>query len=218
MTTPIQIDFVSDVSCTWCAIALNAIEKALDNIGPEVVAEVHFQPFELNPQMPPEGQNLVEHMRGKYGLDAARSHRHFALTRQRGAEVGFDFNLGDESRIYNTFDAHRLLHWAAIERRQKALKQALFHAHFTFGKNPGDWTLLVELAGSVGLDPEEARRILESDDYAEDVRAEERGWLSKGVNSVPTIVLDNRYVLTGAQPVATFEQAIRRVLAEAPAP
>ena len=133
-TTKLKIDFVSDVVCPWCAIGLASLETALDRVGDEIDAELHFQPFELNPQMPPEGEDITEHLSRKYGIDAAQIARNREAIRQRGAGVGFRF--GPRERTYNTFDAHRLLHWAGLEGRQHELKRALLAAYHSEGREP----------------------------------------------------------------------------------
>lgn len=216
MSKSLRIDFVSDISCTWCAIALPTLERAVESAGIDASPEIHFQPFELNPQMPQGGQNLVEHMEQKYSLGSAQIQQHFNLTRRRGDEVDFVFNLDEGSRIYNTFDAHRLLHWARLQGYQRELKQALFDSHFTNRQDPGDREVLVRLATSVGLDPTEARTILESDAYSAEVRDAESEWLNRGVQGVPTIVFNGRIAVSGAQSQEVFEDAIRRALAEVP--
>ena len=142
-----KIDFVSDVSCPWCAIGLNALEQALARLDGQVRAELHFQPFELNPQMPPDGEDIVEHLTRKYGITPAQVERNSEAIRQRGETVGFTFGKGKRRRTYNTFDAHRLLHWAGLEGRQRELKHALLRAYFTDGENPSDHPLLVRVAG-----------------------------------------------------------------------
>jgi len=214
MFQKLQIDFVSDVSCTWCAVGLRNLEQAIKRLNDEVEVEIRFQPFELNPQMPAGGQNLVEHLQDKYGWDHQRTLETLAHIRRSGDAVGIDFRLGENSRIYNTFDAHRLLHWARLHGKQQALKQALFTAHFTDEGDPGDHALLVRLAESVGLDAAQARNVLTSDAYAQEVRDAERAWRDAGVGSVPTLVFNGRYATTGAQPPNAFEQVIRQTLAE----
>ena len=164
-----KIDFVSDVSCPWCAIGLNALEQALARLGDEVHAELHFQPFELNPQIAAEGEEIVEHLMRKYGISAEQCERNAQAIRERGASVGFTFGKGKRSRIYNTFDAHRLLHWAGLEGRQRELKHALLRAYFTEGQSPGDHALLVRVCAEVGLDAGRARSILAGDEYAAEV-------------------------------------------------
>ena len=214
MGTPIKIDFVSDVSCPWCVIGLKSLEQALDNLGELVDADIHFQPFELNPQMPPEGQDLDEHLLQKYGATPEQ----FAGTRQairdRGEELGFLFRMDRRDRIYNTFDCHRLLHWAGEEGRQLDLKLALFRAYFTEGQNPGAREVLLQAVADVGLDVERAREILETNEYVEEVRALQRHYQQAGISAVPAVVINDRYLIQGGQPVATFESALRQIARE----
>src|SRR5487761_2398088 len=182
MNTPMKIDFVSDVSCPWCVIGLKALEAAIARLGDEVKTEIHFQPFELNPQMPPGGQDIDEHLAEKYGATPEQSEQTREMIRARGAETGFAFAMAKRSRIYNTFDAHRLLHWADHEGRQLALEHALFKACFTDGENPGAHEVLIRVAGEVGLDAARAKEILSSDEYADEVRRQERFYLDQGIN------------------------------------
>jgi predicted DsbA family dithiol-disulfide isomerase len=211
MSKPLRIDFVSDVSCPWCIIGLKSLETALDRLDGEVAAELHFQPFELNPAMPPAGQDIVEHIAQKYGSSAAQIDANRENIRARGEQLGFTFRMDKRGRIYNTFDAHRLLHWAELEGRQAALKHALFEAYFTDGKNPGDHEVLVELAQRVGLDAERARAILASDTYAEEVREQERFYTDRGIHSVPAIIINDQHLISGGQPPEVFEQALRQI-------
>ncbi|WP_267435631.1 DsbA family oxidoreductase [Sphingomonas sp. GM_Shp_1] len=215
MPRPIRIDFVSDVSCPWCVIGLRGLETALDRMGDAVEADIHFQPFELNPAMVPEGENIVEHIGRKYGATPEQSAATRATIRERAASVGFTMAMGDTSRIYNSFDAHRLLHWAGIEGRQADLKHALFDSYFTRGENIADHDVLVAAVTRAGLDEDEARAILSSDRYAAEVREAERLWQGRGIQSVPAIVIDNRYLISGGQPPEAFEQALRQIAAEA---
>ena len=209
-----KIDFVSDVSCPWCAIGLHALEEALGRLGPEVQATLHFQPFELNPGMPPEGQDIAEHLAQKYGASPAQTERNREAIRQRGQAVGFTFNMAQRSRIYNTFDAHRLLHWAGLEGRQTQLKHALFKAYFTDGRNPSDPEVLAQLAGEAGLDVARAREVLTSEAYAQEVREQERWYQEQGIHSVPAVIVNDRHLIQGGQPVEVFEQALRQIAAE----
>jgi predicted DsbA family dithiol-disulfide isomerase len=213
MSTTLKIDFVSDVSCPWCVIGLRALNQALAELGDEVKAQIHFQPFELNSNMPAEGQDLNEHIFEKYGSTPEQSKQNREMIRQRGAELGFTFSQGDR-RIYNTFDAHRLLHWAELEGKQQALKEALFAAYFTDHADPSDHQLLADVAEQVGLDRARAEAILASDEYVTDVRQLEQLWVSRGVSSVPTIVFNERYAVTGGQPVEAFVGAIRQIISE----
>jgi len=214
MAVPMKIDFVSDVSCPWCIIGLKALEGALERIGDGIEPHIAFQPFELNPAMPPEGQNIVEHITHKYGSTPEQSASNRAMIRERAAGLGFTMAMDDQSRIYNTFDAHRLLRWAQDVGHQSALKHALFDAYFTRGLAPSDHGVLVELAEAAGLDGAEAREILASDRYAAEVRAEEKLWQSRGINSVPAVVVNDRYLISGGQPIEVFEQALRQISAE----
>ncbi|MEI9850742.1 MAG: DsbA family oxidoreductase [Sphingomonas sp.] len=214
MATRLKIDFVSDVSCPWCVIGLRGLEAALENARDAVEADIVFQPFELNPGMPREGQNIVEHIGQKYGSTPAQSAASRAMIRDRAAALGFAIAMSDESRIYNTFDAHRLLRWAEGTGNQKALKIALFEAYFTDGRDPSDIGVLVAAAAKAGLDPEAARAVLSSDRYAGDVREAERLWQSRGINAVPAVVINDRYLISGGQPPEAFEQALRGIAAE----
>jgi predicted DsbA family dithiol-disulfide isomerase len=214
MTKPMKIDFVSDISCPWCAIGLNSLEQALRRIGDEVKVDLHFQPFELNPQMPPEGQDITEHLAEKYGATSEQSQHTREAIRARGEQLGFTFSMDKRSRIYNTFDAHRLLHWAEKDGRQQALKHALFKAYFTDGENPGSHDVLIRVAGEVGLDTARAREILSSDAYAEETRQQERFYLDQGIHSVPAVIINDHHLISGGQPVEIFEQALRQVAAQ----
>ena len=213
MSTPLKIDFISDVSCPWCVIGLRALDQALEYLGDDVQAQIHFQPFELNPNMPPEGQDLNEHIFQKYGSTPEQSKANRENIRERGAELGFVFKEGDR-RIYNTFDAHRLLHWAELEGKQHALKNALFAAYFSQRADPSSHRVLADTAQKVGLDRLRAEAILASDEYAAEVRELEQLWVSRGVSSVPTIVFNDQYAVSGGQPVDVFVGAIRQVIDE----
>jgi predicted DsbA family dithiol-disulfide isomerase len=208
-----KIDFVSDISCPWCAIGLNALEQALAEVRDEISAELHFQPFELNPQMPAEGQDIDLHIAQKYGASKEQMAANREQIRRRGEEVGFVFGEGKRSRIYNTFDAHRLLHWAEEEGRQRELKHALFEAYFTRGESPGDHAVLLAAAESVGLDRDRAAAILGSDAYAAEVRERERMYLDAGIHSVPAVIINDRHLISGGQPAQVFAQALRQIAA-----
>ena len=215
MTKPLKIDFVSDVVCPWCAIGLKSLEQALDRLGDSVAVEMHFQPFELNPQMAPEGEDVVEHIARKYGSTPAQIAKNGEAIRERGAAVGFTFNLDKRTRMVNTFDAHRLLHWASLEGRQAELKQALLTAYFTDGRDVSSHDVLVEVAGKVGLNPVTAREVLEQDRYALDVRAQEQFYQSQGIQAVPSVIVNDRYLIQGGQPPEAFEETLRRIASEA---
>lgn len=211
----LKIDFVSDVVCPWCAVGLGALEQALRTLQGEVEADIHFQPFELNPQMAPEGEDVGEHLARKYGSTPEQMAQNREAIRQRGAEVGFVFNMDKRSRIYNTFDAHRLLHWAQAQGRQGELKRALLSAYFTEGRDVSSHDVLVAAAEQVGLDGVEARRVLDEGRYADAVREQERFYQSQGVRAVPSVIVNDRYLIQGGQPPEVFEQTLRRIAAEA---
>jgi predicted DsbA family dithiol-disulfide isomerase len=218
MPAKLKIDFVSDVSCPWCVIGLRSLEQALQRAADAVTAEIHFQPFELNPHLPEVGQDVTEHLVQKYGSTPEQLRRNQEAIRARGAELGFTFDMGKRSRVYNTFDAHRLLHWAEVEGRQRELKRALFAAYFTDGRNPSDREVLVELAAQAGLDPTRAREVLESDRYADEVREREQFYARQGIGAVPSVIVNDQYLIQGGQPVEIFEQALRQIASEEPPP
>jgi predicted DsbA family dithiol-disulfide isomerase len=216
MAKKMQIDFVSDVVCPWCAIGLASLETALKKLDGEVEAALHFQPFELNPDMVEEGEDRNEHVAKKYGRSIAQIEESREMIRERAASVGFTMSK-DQNRIYNTFDAHRLLHWAGLVDKpnngqtQNALKHALLRAYFTDARNIADAEVLVAAAKGSGLDPKEAREILVSDRYAAEVRLEEQAWLAAGINSVPAIVVNRTYLISGGQPPEVFEAHLREM-------
>jgi len=209
-----KIDFVSDVSCPWCAIGLQSLEAAVARLQDEVAVDMHFQPFELNPQMAPEGEDIAGHIARKYGSTPEQFAQSQEMIRTRGAELGFRFDMRKRERIYNTFDAHRLLHWAEMEGKQPALKHALFSAYFSEGLDPSNHEVLIDTVRAAGLDPERARRILESDEFAKDVRDREQFYLDHGIHAVPSIIVNDRHLIQGGQPVEVFEQVLRRLATE----
>ncbi|MEX3760058.1 DsbA family oxidoreductase [Paraburkholderia phenoliruptrix] len=212
MSQPLTIDFVSDIACPWCAIGLSSLQLALARLGDAVDAQIVVHPFELNPQMGPEGEAIVEYLGKKYGRTPEQIEETQEMIRERGASVGFNF--GPRTHVYNTFDAHRLLHWAGLEGKQLPLKLALLRAYHSDGRDPSNHDVLVETARSVGLDADAARKVLQSGDYADEVRAEEEEFQSHGIQSVPAIIFNRRYLVSGGQPVETFEQVIQQILAE----
>jgi predicted DsbA family dithiol-disulfide isomerase len=216
MVTRLKIDVVSDVSCPWCAIGLASLEQALARLAPEVQAELHVQPFELNPQMPPGGEDTVEHLGRKYGSTAAQQAQVRETIRQRGADVGFTFNPAGRGRIYNTFDAHRLLHWAGLQgsTQQLALKKALLAACHTRGEAMDEHPVLLRAAEAAGLDAEAARAVLASTQYAAEVREREAFYNGQGIHSVPAVIINDRHLISGGQPAEVFERALRQVAAE----
>ena len=214
MTTTLKIDFVSDIACPWCAVGLGALEGALQRLAPEVTAELHFQPFELNPHMPAGGQDIGEHLTEKYGSTPEQQEQIRAMIRQRGAEVGFSFHPGGRGRVYNTLDAHRLLHWAGLvgaDGPQYALKKALLEAYQGRAECVESHEVLLAAVAQAGMDVAQAKAILESDTYADDVRAVERYYQGAGIHSVPAIIINDRHLISGGQPVEVFEKALRQI-------
>ncbi|WP_295214289.1 DsbA family oxidoreductase [uncultured Brevundimonas sp.] len=213
----LKIDFVSDVVCPWCVVGLGGLDTALDALKAEgIAADIAFQPFELNPQIAPEGENIVEHIGRKYGASPEQSAANRAMIRERAGEVGFDMRMTDDSRIWNTFDAHRLLHWAheTAPEKQKALKQALFTAHFTENRNLTDAGVLTTAAEKAGLDRAEAGEVLASGRYAQAVRQAEDLWRARGITSVPAVVVEGKYLISGGQPASVFQEALRKIASE----
>jgi predicted DsbA family dithiol-disulfide isomerase len=216
MTTTLKIDFVSDIACPWCAVGLGALEGALDRLQGQVKADLHFQPFELNPNMPEGGQDLTEHITQKYGSTPEQQ----ALMRDnisaRGAEVGFTFAPGGRGRVYNTFDAHRLLHWvheSGTQGQQHALKKAMLAAYQGRAECIEAHDVLLACVAEVGLDVATAQQILQSDTFAQAVREREQFYLQAGIHSVPAVIINDRHLISGGQPTEVFEQALRRIAA-----
>lgn len=211
----LRIDFISDVVCPWCAIGLHSLEAAAARI-PGLTLEFQFHPFELNPGMGPDGQDLAEHLAQKYGAGPEQFARTHEAMRQRGAELGFVFSPA-RKRIVNTRNAHRLLHWAGVEfgsAQQLKLKHALLKAYFSDGLDVSDIEVLLTVAAAAGLPEAEARELLAGERFAADVQAGEAEVQRQGIQAVPAVVIDQRLLVQGGQPVEVFEQALRQALAE----
>ncbi|TAL73039.1 MAG: DsbA family oxidoreductase [Rhodanobacter sp.] len=217
MTTPatLRIDFVSDVACPWCAIGFASLQRALAKLAGKVHADIHLQPFELSPQMPIEGEDAGEHIMRKYGIDEKKMDANRDAIRERAAALGFAYNVHHGSRVWNTFDAHRLLHWASLgdNARALALKQALFRAYFSDGENVSDPEVLLRIVNAVGLDADAARGVLETGAYADDVRAQEQRYQQAGIHSVPATIVNGAHLIPGGQPPEVFEQALQELAA-----
>ncbi|NUH64775.1 DsbA family oxidoreductase [Sulfitobacter sp. S0837] len=208
----VQIDIVSDVMCPWCIVGYKQLEQALGAVG--VGAYIRWHPFELNPQMPAEGQNMAEHLAEKYGSTPAQSAENRKRLTSMGRALGFTFNFTDDTRMQNTFLAHQLLTWAQSKGLQHPLKMALFDAHFTQGRNVGDKEVLTDIAASVGLDPAEAKEVLASGSYAAQTREAQQIWTSRGISGVPSMIFEGKYLITGAQGAENYAQLLRKVLEE----
>lgn len=215
---PLRIDFVSDIACPWCAVGLASLEKAIDLVKDHATVELHFQPFELNPHMGSEGEDIVEHLTQKYQISPEQVAVNQQRIAQRGAEVGFQFNQAGRKRIYNTFDAHRLLHWAEEEcgsQAQHKLKRSLLEAYFTQGENPSNHSVLLDAVERAGLDRTRASQVISSDEFRNEVRQSQQLYLSQGIQSVPAVIINQRYLVQGGQPVEVFEGALRQAASEA---
>lgn len=208
----VRIDIVSDVMCPWCAIGFAGLSKALAALNDKLSANIHWQPFELNPHMGPEGQNLREHLMQKYGSSAEDSRAARARITQMGAALGFEFNFTDDQRIVNTFNAHQLLHWAAEQGRQTELKMALFSAYFTHGRDVSVADELVAIAAEAGLNGDEARAVLNDQRYAGSVRAQQQHWQELGIHSVPAVILNEQYLISGGQPPENYIKVLTDIL------
>ncbi|MCE2659905.1 MAG: DsbA family oxidoreductase [Rubrivivax sp.] len=206
-----RIDFISDVACPWCAVGLNSLEQALARLGPDIPVELHFQPFELNPQLEADGVDTLEYLSRKYGLSAAQVAQNQQTLRERGAAVGFAFGI--RGRVWNTFDAHRLLAWAGGMGgdAQRRLKHALLKAYHGEGRNPGSREVLLALVTELGLDSTAAAAVLDSDAHADEVREAEALWQRSGIQSVPSVVINRQHLIQGGQPPEVFEQALRQL-------
>ena len=205
----LDLAFVSDVACPWCAIGLASLDQALARIDGEIETTLRVEPFELNPDMGPEGAEVVPYLARKYGRTPEQIAQTQAMIRGRGAAVGFSF--GARNHVWNTFDAHRMLHWAGLEGRAVELKRALLRAYHGEGRNPGAKDVLLELAAQVGLDASRAKAILESDEFVAEVRERERHWVQSGVNGVPFVVVNGKYAIEGAETPEGYEQALRQI-------
>ncbi len=214
----IRIDFVSDIACPWCAVGLASLEQAIASVNDQASVEIHFQPFELNPHMGSEGEDIVEHLTHKYRISPEQVAVNQQRIAQRGAEVGFHFNQAGRKRIYNTFDAHRLLHWADADygsESQHKLKRAMLEAYFTQGENPSNHEVLLDTVERAGLDRARAADILSNDEFRNEVRQSQQLYLSQGIQSVPAVIINERYLVEGGQPAEVFERALRQAAADA---
>jgi len=209
MTSPLRIDIVSDVMCPWCIIGYRQLSQALEAVGTD--HEIHWHPFELNPEMPPEGQNTREHIMEKYGSTPEQSEQSRQHMTALADELGFDFEWTEDSRMHNTFNTHQLLHWAGTQGRKHDLKLALFTAHFTDQRNLSDDDVLADIAAEIGLDRTQAAAVLDDQRFANDVRSAEEYWQQQGISGVPAIVFDRKHLITGAQGVDNYTNILSQI-------
>ena len=207
-TVPLQIDIVSDVVCPWCIIGYKRLQKALAMMPGQFDEQIHWRPFELNPDMPEEGEGLNAHITRKYRVSPEQSQSARARITEYGAEHGFQFDYFDEMKMVNTFRAHQLLYWAVEHGLQTELKLALFKAFFSERKDVNDIDVLVAVASSVGLAETDAREVLQSGRYAQAVRKEQKVWQSSGIVSVPTFIFNRQFMVPGAQEEETLARLL----------
>ncbi len=215
MKPTIKIDFVSDVACPWCAVGLGNLNQAMAKLSDKVNFEVHFRPFELNPNMPLGGQDAIEHLTEKYGLTAEQVKANQANIRSNASKAGFEFHPEGRKRVYNTFDADRLLHWAGQEcglAKQAALKKELLNTYFCLAMNFDDRQNLLDVVARAGLNIDRAQEVLNNNEFTGEVRNEEETYLNAGIHSVPSIILNDQYLLQGAQPPESFINAFELLM------
>ena len=209
MAEPLQIDIISDVMCPWCIIGYRQLEEALDATGTE--HEIRWHPFELNPNLPPEGQSITENFQQKYDSPPEKTRETMEMYAEIGAQLGFEFNLDDDSKMHNSFNLHQMLHWADQQGRKSDLEMALFTAHFTDGRDMSDIAVLAEVAEEIGLDRSEALAVLEDQRFASAVRDQQKFWIEQGISGVPAVVFDKQHLVTGAQGVDNFTRIVNQL-------
>ncbi len=217
MTPTIKIDFVSDIACPWCAVGLGNLNKAIASMKDQVQFEVHFRAFELNPDMPKGGQDVIEHLTEKYGMSAEQVKENQARIRAKAIEAGFAFHPEGRKWVYNTFDAHRLLFWVAQElglEQQALLKTELLSTYFCLAVNLDEQQHLLDAVIRAGLDPVRATQVLHNNEFSQDVREEEKRYHNLGIHSVPSVILNEQYLIQGAQPPESFVGAFEQLLAK----
>ncbi len=215
MKQTIKIDYVSDVACPWCAVGLGYLNQAISQLSDKVKFEVHFHPFELNPNMPLGGQDAMEHLTGKHGLTLEKVKANQANIRLKASEAGFEFHPEGRKRIYNTFDAHRLLYWAAQEfglEKQSILKIELLNTYFCLAVNLDDQKNLLDAVTRSGLNKDRAQEVLKNNEFTKEVREAETAYINAGISSVPSIILNDQYLLQGAQPPESFLNAFEQLI------
>lgn len=212
----LRIDIVSDVMCPWCVIGYHNLNNALKQLSNDIAPEIHWLPFELNPSMPSEGQNLAEHLHEKYGSTPEQSLEIRERITSLGVDLGFDFNFHDGMKIYNTFNVHQLLHWAGTisSAVQTELKLALFSAYFSDGQDLNNKDVLLSVIEKISLDQNQAKSIIDEQSYAEEVRSLQSQWQQIGINSVPTFIFNQKYMVSGGQPTENFINILKDIISE----
>jgi len=205
------INIISDVSCPWCIIGYRSLQSALDELNAQELVEISWRPFELNPNLPSEGQDRAEHIQQKYGLTVEQGQANRQNLMDRGLSVGYEFNFPEGGRVFNTFNAHRLIHWAKEFGKQTELKLALFDLFFQAEGNPSDEKDLLSCVEQVGLSTVLAKQVLDSDQLVNEVRADQQLSQQQGISSVPAFIFNNKYLVSGGQPKEVFIDAIRQL-------
>ncbi|WP_117885400.1 DsbA family oxidoreductase [Aureibaculum luteum] len=214
MKEKLKIDIVSDVVCPWCTIGYKRLEKAIAELGVEDQVAIEWHPFELNPDMPAEGQNVDEHITEKYGSTKEQQIASKQNMTDVGAALGFKFDYFDDMRMVNTFDAHVLLDYAKDFKKQTELKMRLTTAFFSERKDVSKREVLKQALLDVGLNAVEGLARLDNDEARYNVKSKEGYWKNLGINSVPTIVFDRKSAVTGAQPIETFKQVLSELISK----
>lgn len=209
--TQLKIEIVSDVMCPWCVVGYKNLEQALLQLSQTISADISWHAFELNPDMPKEGQNLAEHLMQKYGQSKAQSEENREQLTQLGKQAGFNFNFDENSIMINSFDCHRLLSWSKKHNKQTELKLALFKAHFSDKVYLNDQSALLAVVASVGLPLDDAKEILETNAFVDEVKSEQDQMRQFGISSVPTFIINEKYAINGGQAVETFKQALQEI-------
>ena len=209
----IHLDIVSDVVCPWCFIGYRRLERAMQELEGRISFQIQWRPFELNPHMGPDGEEVMEHLMRKYG----QTRKAISASRERivaiGADLGIDLGGRYERRIYNTFAAHQALHWAREEGRETEFNLALFHEYFEKGNNPSDPQVLSRVAVSLAMDGGRVYEIVAAGLYAEAVRAEQQHYLALGIHSVPAFIGGGKFLISGAQEPAVLVAALQKLAA-----
>lgn len=209
MNNKIKLDIISDVVCPWCIVGYKRLEVAINELDLQDRVEIEWQPFELNPDMSKDGENLRAHMLRKYGVTQEESDNARVNIAAQGSEYGFDFNFFTEMKIVNTRDAHQLLSYAYQVGLQQALQMRLFAAYFSEQKDVSDRTVLLTEAQSVGLDSAAVALALDDPERRSDITNQEALWQQQGVSGVPTVIFNRTRALTGAHPQSTYQEALQ---------
>jgi predicted DsbA family dithiol-disulfide isomerase len=212
--TTLQIDIVSDIACPWCAIGYARLEKAMEALNDDMDFDVQWHAFELNPDPSAEVEPILPALARKYGRSEIEVRDSQSQMMVLAKDLGLNFEKLQERYTRNTFDAHRLVKWAATQDKQTGMKMACFEAYFGRAENISDTDVLVSCAESVGLDGDEARAILSSDQYADAVREDEAKYQQAGVSAVPAYIINEKYLISGAQEPDTMIQAFREIAEE----